>query len=211
MSPNVPLEWTATRERAALLVAQDELTNDAIAAECGWKAAKTVERLKGHPDFAARVEEHRDAWRAEIRAKGIAEVQNRVDAANDRWERMQRLMDARAVQHAAIPGGDTGLLVATPLLVKIFDAVQDEAEDAHDVLTPRRQTEIVYEYAFDRALLAELRAHEEHAAKQLNQLTERKELTGKDGAPLAGASVVFVLPAKDAPPDPGVPPLTVKD
>jgi predicted phage terminase large subunit-like protein len=106
--------WSRKTERAALLVSQDELPDKAIAAEVGVNES-TLERWKRFPEFRDRVQEHRDLWREQIKAKGIAERQNRIDALNERWNLMREVIDGRAedsrMQHVA--GGRTGLLVHT--------------------------------------------------------------------------------------------------
>ena len=114
-----------------MLVAQDEQTDVQIAAACKISES-TLERWKRHPEFAACVQEHRDAWREQIRERGIAERQNRVDAQNDRWRRMQMVVDARAEEHADVPGGESGLLVRQVKLVKVYDAGKAGADAADD-------------------------------------------------------------------------------
>lgn len=106
-----------------------------------------------------------DVARTAIRAEGIANRQNRVDRLNADWYRMQALRDARALagdleSPDVAPGADTGLLV------------RQEKPTMHGTIV---------EYAFDRALMAELRATEEQAAKELGQWSEKRELVGADG------------------------------
>ncbi len=121
----------------------------------------------GKPRIAAAIAEYRVA----IKAEGIANKQNRIDRLNADWLRLQQVIAERAADPtmADVPGGTTGLLVRT---VKALGHGAD--------------ARIVEEYAVDTGLLRELRAHEEQAAKELGQWTEKRELTGKDG----GAIVV---------------------
>lgn len=171
-------KWTGRREQAALLVAQDDLTNEQIAETVGI-TRQALDKWKLHPDFRARVQEHRDAWRAEIKAKGIAERQNRVDSYNDLHDRMQRVIEARAVEHADVPGGNTGLLVRTAKLVKVYKSDGDqEGEDGETLYSAKRDV-IVYEYAVDTALLKEMREHKKQAAQDLGQWTEKQEHSGE--------------------------------
>src|SRR5579864_2620072 len=129
--------WTDRAERAALLVAEDLRTDVEIAAE-----AKITDRQlrnwKAHPEFAQRVQEHVEATRAAVKAEGIANRQNRVDALNDRWQRLQQVIEARAEEHRDVPGGSTGLLVRQVKLVKIYSVpgqdLEDDEPDAADVL-----------------------------------------------------------------------------
>jgi transposase len=78
---------TTVQDRAALLVAEDALSNEQIAAECGV-TRRTVDRWKVQSEFIAAVDAHRTRWREEIERAGIANRQNRVDALNDRWRKM---------------------------------------------------------------------------------------------------------------------------
>lgn len=170
----VEFKWTKPRERAAKLLAEDALTDEQIAAQVGvtprqlwnWKAA---------PAFSDRIAEIVAAYRDAIKAEGIANVKNRVAAQNDRWERMQAVIAERAASEemANVPGGKTGLLVHTYKLVGGKEPV------------------VMDEYAVDTGLLSELRAHEKQAAQELGQWTEKQEVTGKGGKPIAIATAAF--------------------
>lgn len=186
MSVNVsvpaPFKWPGRSERAALLVAEDLKPDVEIAKEVGV-SERQLERWKQHPDFAERVQEHRDAARALIRAEGIANRQNRVDALNDRWLRLHQVIAARAIEHANVPGGSTGLLVRQVRLVKVYSATTNpddvDEPDAADVLISAKLSQEVAEYAIDTGLLKELREHERQAAQELGQWTEKQEHTGE--------------------------------
>ncbi len=198
MSENVgaqrPFRWTKQREKAALLVAQDELSNDRIAAEAGITDRQLL-RWKRHPTFAARVAEYIEVACAELRARSIAELQNRVDAINDRWERMRQLIADRAEAYAGqAPGAGTGLLVPKPLLLKVYDAgpapeTPDEAEDpadpgeAGETLFFAKRSVTAVAWAVDTGLLHELREHEKIAAQMLGQWTDKSDVTS-GGQPL---------------------------
>lgn len=183
MSGNVSgFRWSGKTEMAAMLVAQDTLTDKQIAAECGV-VERTLERWKLDPEFRARVQEHRDAFREQIRSEGIANRQNRVDALNDRWGRMRQVIEARAEEHADVPGGDTGLLVRQAKLVKVYETAgappADQSDAEGEVLYSGKRDVIVYEYAVDTSLLKELREHEKQAAQELGQWTEKQEHSGE--------------------------------
>jgi hypothetical protein len=173
--------WSGRSDRAALLVAEDLRTDAAIAAEAGI-SDRQLRTWKAHPDFAARVDQVRAELRAAVLAEGIASRQNRVDALNERWRRMQRVIDARAIEHADVPGGDTGLLVRQIKLVKIYSTTSspDDVDDPDDtdVLISAKMNAQVAEYAVDTGLLKELREHEKQAAQELGQWTEKQELSG---------------------------------
>lgn len=154
VAPNcTDFQWSGKAERAALLVAQDEQPDHAIAKACKI-SKRTLEYWKTVPSFAARVQEHRDLWRQKIEAEGIANRQNRVAAQNDRWRRMQEVIEARAADPdmANVPGGSTGLL-------------------AHDVKGVGKgdDFQLIDVYAVDTGLLKELREHEKLTAEELGQ------------------------------------------
>lgn len=183
VQPNATeFRWDKRREEAALLVAKDEQTDLAIAAACKIHKV-TLERWKKHPEFAARVQEHRDAWRREIKVRGIAERQNRVDSYNDLHDRMQRVIEARAIEHADVPGGDTGLLVRQAKLVKVYKSDErppvDGDDDDGETLYSAKRDVIVYEYAVDTALLKEMREHKKQVAQDTGQWTEKQEHSGE--------------------------------
>jgi uncharacterized protein YerC len=160
--------WSRRTERAALLVAQDEQTDTAIAASVGVSQV-TIERWKRHPEFAGRVQEHRDLWREQIEAKGIADRQNRVDALNDRWHRMQQVIEERASDQttAHVAGGSTGLIVRDVKGVGKGDDFQ-----------------LIDIYSVDTGLLRELREHEKQAAQELGEWSEKREISGPGGDPI---------------------------
>jgi hypothetical protein len=183
VAPNgTTFQWSGKAEQVALLVAQDEQTDVEIATACKI-GKRTLERWKHRPEFLARVQEHRDTWRAEIKAKGIADRQNRVDALNDRHERMQRVIEARADELADVPGGNTGLLVRQAKLVKVYETAgpppADQAAAEGETLYSAKRDVIVYEYAVDTGLLKEMRETEKQAAQDLGQWTEKQEHAGE--------------------------------
>lgn len=161
MSENVGL--TRRQEAAAQLVAKGSQTHEALAAQLGINS-QTLLRWRRQEAFTTRIQALQDAMAAAVVSEGIALRTKRVAALNDRWNRMQRVIDERAedpeVSH--VPGGTTGLMVHT---VKMIGGGRDATT--------------VDEYAVDVGLLKELRAHEEQAAKELGQWTEKQEHTGE--------------------------------
>lgn len=159
-----PLDWTFPRERAAIMLAEGSLTDAVICKEVGFSPA-TLSVLKKHPEFAAHVQEIEDRLEAEAMRLAIARRRERIKRLNDHWLRTQALINARAEEHAHIPGGDTGLLVRTEKVIGFG-----------------KNATSIYEYAYDRAPLAELRALEQQAAKELGQWVDRKDLTSDGSA-----------------------------
>lgn len=108
-----PTPLSGRKERAALLVAEDELSNEQIAAEIGI-ARQTLDAWKRNGLFADRVERIREDIRAAVLAQGIANKQYRIDAANDRHKAFTEIVRQRAELHTHDEGGaDTGWLVRT--------------------------------------------------------------------------------------------------
>lgn len=146
-------EWSGKAERAAMLVAADDRPDHAIAKACKI-SKRTLERWKTVSAFAERVEANRRLLRQQVEAEGIANRKNRVAAQNDRWRRMQRVIDERAADAAneKVPGWTTGLLVHRRKQIGGGESAQ-----------------VVDEYEVDTGLLKELREHEKLTAEELGQ------------------------------------------
>lgn len=169
MSQNVPgKRLTNQQSKAALLVADGLLTTEQIGEQVGV-ARKTVERWKAQPEFAAYVETIKENARKALEAEGIANKRNRIAAYNDRWRRLQAVIDERAARYEGlvVPGGKSGLLVHTQKQIGGGEFAQ-----------------VVDEYAVDTGLLRETRELEKQAAIEMGQWTEKHEHLGKDGESL---------------------------
>lgn len=153
-------DWTPTSERAAQLLAAGELTTVEICEQLKI-CRTTLWNWRQYADFAARVEQHQEEIRVEVRRRGIGLLERRVASLDDRWSRLHRVITARAEdpEMQGVPGGDTGLLVRK---VKKIGSGDD--------------AEIVNEYAVDTGLLAELREHEKQAAQELGQWINRSNV-----------------------------------
>src|SRR5262249_42455138 len=108
-------------------------------------------------EFQARVDEISRQLDAECLRIGIARKVNRLRRLDDRARRIQRLIDARAADPdiAALPGGETGLVVRREKSIGSDPAAQ-----------------LVTEAEADVALLRELREIEKQAAIELGQWEE---------------------------------------
>lgn len=141
------------KSRAAELIAADELSDEEIAAEIGV-SARTLYRWKKNENFQKLVTEYREKLTAAMWRLPIAQKRKRVATLNKLHESALRLIEARAEKYAEdedAAGGDTGLLVKTERTVGPVTTV---------------------EYAADTALMREIRALEEQAAKELGQWNE---------------------------------------
>lgn len=151
------------------------------------------------PEIAAAIAEHRTA----IKAEGIANRQNRIERLNRDWQRMQQIVEERAA--AATRAHELAMAAAAAALPEdgtVPPRPEQPGPGATSGHLARQEKNIggglygryVAEYVFDEAILRELRAHEKQAAQELGEWSEKQELTGKDGAELAGPLVKVYLP-----------------
>ena len=168
--------WNDKRLEAVALVADDVLKDDEIATRLGITRMQLY-NWKQHPVFQAAVTEHTEAVRAAIRAEGIASKQNRLDAYNEDWNRLEALIQARAASPLmqGVDGGSTGLLVAEPMIVKVYEADAGDADDDDAPLKPLKETRIVYTYSYDDAVLKRRQDLAKQAAQELGQWVEKSE------------------------------------
>jgi len=198
MSPNVPGKaLTAREERAAGLVAEDTLSDDEIAATIGVKR-RTLTRWRGRDEFTARVADLVETAKAAARALTIASKEMRVRRLAERAGKLDEVFAARAVEHADVPGGATGLLVREPRIVKVYDVKNwrkgdDEEEER---LAPTGSVRVAYAYKVDTASLAELRAVEKQAAQELGEWVEKVSPTNAEGSTLTLADLLGLARAE---------------
>ena len=144
------------------------MTNDEIADRCGV-SRPALRRWKARPEFRARVDEHLEAYRRAVLRHGVAVLERRVAALDDRWRRMLRVIDERAEDPDMrnVPGGSTGLLVRRVKGLGRGDS-----------------SRVIDEFSLDTALLRELREHEKQAARELGQWAERRTDGGHEVRPV---------------------------
>lgn len=195
--------WNSRRTRAAQMVAEDALTDEQIAKECG-RSRMWLHNLKHDDRFKARVVGLVDQLRAELASRGVRERLNRVDdlesqrtALQERKKVLQRVIDERAEAGEQVVSRRNARYEATPL-----DERDDRYPDGPPLL-PGVTTGVlargmkavgrmaVETWEYDAALLSEMRgidaalmALSKQAAQELGQWTEKRELTGKNGGPL---------------------------
>lgn len=147
-------------KEAAKLVAEASLTYSSIADRVGV-TRQTILNWRRQPLFVEEVEAIREGIRLEAHDYGLSIRENRITALNDRWNRLRKVIEDRAddPEHQIAPGGSTGLLVR-----------QTKGVGRGDDFT------LIHEFAVDVGLLAELRAVEQQAAKELGQWTDKKEV-----------------------------------
>lgn len=104
--------WNKARNDAALLVAEDDLTDTAIAEKVGI-GRTTLFMWKQQPEFQARVKQHIADLEAAVLKYAIAKKRNRVARQNADWERLERIREQRADNPAlgGVAGDETGLMI----------------------------------------------------------------------------------------------------
>jgi phage terminase small subunit len=148
---------------AQFIVAGENMTQAAILAGYKASAASNIgSRLAKLPQVRGRIAELKELHsKKALTAAGIRNPQARISALEDIWTRMRQVITERAEdpEMQSVPGGKTGVLVMTYKTVGAGPSAQ-----------------IKKEYAFDRALVQELRDHSRQAAEELGQWTTRKEI-----------------------------------
>lgn len=163
---------TGRQEKAAILLAADEISDEHIAAEAGV-TRRQLDRWKKLEPFQQRVHEHIQELARNLERYSIARKDRRIAAMNDRWFRMLRLIDERA-EDGTLPDDLAGN--GTGLLVRSLKGKDGDAE----------------EFQADTALLAELRQLEKQAAQEVGQWTEKTDVTS-GGASLASLMAAPVV------------------
>jgi phage terminase small subunit len=147
----------------------------------GTKAAKLAGYRGTNPELAiiacdnlkkAHITKAISERRAELRLASIAAQEYRLDSYVDDFERLNRLIEARAADQAtkAGPGGDTGLIVRQ-----------------FKIIGNGRDAQVVEEFAFDAAVITARQNLRKQIAQELGQFVDKKEFSG-DGVPL---TIVF--------------------
>ena len=176
-----------TKQRAAaLMVAEDAQTDVQIGAQVGIDA-RTLFRWKSDPEFAALVDAHIAEFAQVVRRSGIGRVDNRVRRLDRDWRRMREVIECRARDAAGASNAQRALMEAT---LKQGGSQAQALQFAGEIggLAPGMETGLlvrtvkfnkqgdeIEEFAVDTGLLAEIRAHEQQAAKELGQWVEKQQ------------------------------------
>ena len=160
MAPSVTkMSRQEARARAAVLVAEDERSDEDIAAAVGI-ARRSLARWKRDPEFAALVGDHIGQIQAAMLKHAIAKKHKRIAVLDDLHAKALQVIAERSDDEtmADAPGGDTGLMVRQVKMIGYGKSMQ-----------------VVEEYAVDTGLLREIRALHEQTAKELGQWVDRSE------------------------------------
>ena len=153
---------TAKHKKAAVLVAEDNLTEKAIAQQVGVHFS-AIHKWKKRPEFAALVEENVELLNTQALQHGIARREHRVGVLQELHRRMLKIVEERAADPTMkdVRGGSTGLMVGI-----------------QKTLGWGEKAEIVTEYVLDNKLLTQLVAVHERVARELGQEVNRSEVNG---------------------------------
>ena len=149
-------------------------------------ATASASRLLTNAKVCTRVRELQETLSAGTIALEISSRNARVQALQNRWDRMREglnlLLAERGADMAEVPGGSSGLLTV--------DYRGNQAMPVYKVDTGLL------------SLLSELRALEKQAAEELGQWTEKRERPGDGTTAPTSITVTFVTPDKTpAPPE----------
>lgn len=192
MRNNAPFDWTPAREDAAYAVAEGVLTDAQIAKAAGVSRDR-ITVWKRHPEFQEKVKSHRARVLEVSRQRSIGRREDRMEAYQQRWDWLKQIREERAAdpRMADIPGGKTGLIV-----IEESEGVVIKDPDNPD--GPEKAVAVPTEVAVDTAYLKALADLEKQAAIETGDWTEKRELTGKDGAAIIQV-VNVVRPASEEP------------
>jgi transposase-like protein len=159
-----PFRWDERRTRAALLLAEDSLSNAGIANTVGVSEV-TLWKWRQQPDFKARVTEHVQALDRAVSRYSIAKRRERIRILDEQMRDLLAVKEARAEKYVdECPGGGTGLLVKQ---VKIGGGGENVV--------------VIDEYVIDGGLIAELRALQKQAAQELGQWSDKATVNHTGG------------------------------
>lgn len=172
----VPFRWTMQRERAAVLLAENDLSDAQIAESVGT-GRSTLSTWKRRPEFMARVGEHVAALTASVLRYRIAKRRHRVRTLDELHDKALDVIRLRAERYGAMLGDDPEV-VAIQAARSISGPVAP-GEAATGLLVEKEAVNNAghrtVEWSVDAALVREIRAIQEQAAKELGQWVERSE------------------------------------
>lgn len=184
-TPPKPFPWTGRSTEAALLVAEDVLTDQAIADQLGINRA-TLHRWKQHPDFAAAVARNYDVLQSRALRRGLARLDVRMRRYDRRADALDRIVAERAADPSmqTVPGGTSGYLARQ--LKSITVTVEGSEGDDGDDTGPSTVRQYIEEFHFDAALDKAQRELEKQAAIEAGQWNEKREVSGSISITIAG-------------------------
>jgi len=158
--PKAGFRWNAQKHRAAILLAENELTDRQIAETLGI-GRTSLHYWKQNPEFAAQVGDHIGEIQAGMLRLAIAKKHKRLKVLDELHEKLLTVIEERAGEHPGVAGDGTGLIV---------EQVKQLGTGAN--------AQVIEEYVVDTATVREIRALHEQAAKELGQWQDRLQVEG---------------------------------
>lgn len=152
--------WTQPRVEAALLVAEDELSDEEIAKRAGV-SRRTLTAWKQHAEFAAMVGDHIGRLQAGMLKLAVAKKRKRVETLDQLHRGLLDVIKERTGEYPEVAGSETGLIVRQ---IKQIGTGRD--------------AQIVEEYAVDTATIRQILAIEQQAAQELGQWADKVQVEG---------------------------------
>jgi len=157
-----PWTWTAARERAAVLFAENEMDVQSIAASVGVDRV-TLHRWRQVDEFSGRVADLQGQIAASSLRQAIGKKHKRIAYLQDLADRQRAAMDARGRRAAADP--DAPLEAQTGLF------------ESKTIMSASGKTKT--DWKFDAPLVREYRQTLEQAARELGQISDKLEVSGE--------------------------------
>jgi transposase len=157
--PKPGFRWTTQRHKAALLLAENELSDREIAATLKISRT-TLHNWKQDADFAAQVGDHIGEIKARMMRRAIARKEHRIEVLDRLHTKLLTVVEERGAELAGESAGtDTGLVVRQ---IKQIGSGRD--------------AQTVEEFAVDTGTIREIRALHEQAAKELGQWIDKSQV-----------------------------------
>lgn len=158
-------KWTQARLIAAQLVAEGKKL--AEISQATKLTSATISRWSKETEFKDQVQQIQTEMAEALKRAGLRVKEYRLDKLNGILARIEQIIDGRAESMATVPGGQSGLLVRKRKSIGWGDSCEK-----------------VEEYAFDRALVEEFREVLKHAAQEVGEWIDKKEMSGPEGRPI---------------------------
>ena len=159
-----PFPWTRARTEAAVLVAEDALSDEEIAARAGV-SRRTLTTWKQHPAFRERVAEKVAELDAAVTRFTIAKRRERIRIRDEQLAKLLTVQKERADAYdGQAPGGGTGTQVRQLKVIGTGDSQQ-----------------VIEEWVTDTGMQSEMRSLMKEAAQELGQWSEKSTITHTGG------------------------------
>ena len=167
-------------QKAAAMVARKLHSPRIIARDCGLDYGHML-KLMLDPDFIALVETYKRIQKEQVPELFVADRDNRLYALNNLMSRYIQLVEERESRHGEY--SDTGLVAMTETVKR--------ANGKEEVLDRK--------YEFDASLDKAIKETLKHAAIELGEWQEKRELSGPGGTELSISAVIMELADDEEP------------